>query len=103
MVSVSTTKQQYKKATLFFSQDSATIATVILVMDKLDNKINRQTKQPLHAVVVSAMQLAKNKIDRYSRIYQMSITLLWICSVPELVIRHIIFFLHVSPSSWSQT
>ena len=41
-------------------------------MDKLDNKMNKQTKQPLHPAVVSAMKLAKNKMDRYWKITDLS-------------------------------
>ncbi|KAF8551892.1 hypothetical protein OG21DRAFT_1512215, partial [Imleria badia] len=72
---------QYKKAMLFFSQDSATIAAVIPAMDKLDQKMNQQTKKPLHSAVVSAMQLSKNKMDRYwqmtdlSKAYRVAIVL----------------------------
>ena len=65
-------RQQYKKATIFFSKDSASIAAVIPAMDKLDNKMNKQTKQPLHPAVVSAMKLAKNKMDRYWKITDLS-------------------------------
>jgi hypothetical protein len=41
-------------------------------MDKLDHKMNRQTNQPLHPAVVSAMQLATNKMDRYWKITDLS-------------------------------
>ncbi|KIJ17296.1 hypothetical protein PAXINDRAFT_47510, partial [Paxillus involutus ATCC 200175] len=64
--------QQYKQATLFFSQDSATIAAVIPAMDKLDNKLNWQMKNDYHPAVISAMQLAKNKMDRYWQITDLS-------------------------------
>ncbi|KAG1734950.1 uncharacterized protein EDB91DRAFT_1056617 [Suillus paluster] len=60
------------KATLFFSQDSATITAVILAMDKLNNKLNQQMKEPYHSAVISAMQLAKNKMDRYWKITDLS-------------------------------
>ncbi|KAG2359092.1 hypothetical protein BDR07DRAFT_1215337, partial [Suillus spraguei] len=63
---------QYKKATLFFSQDSATIAAVTPAMDKLDSKLNKQTKEAYHPAVVSAMQLAKNKMDCYWKITDLS-------------------------------
>ncbi|KAG1831392.1 hypothetical protein EV424DRAFT_1534481 [Suillus variegatus] len=62
---VATFLSQYKKATLFFSQDSASIAAVIPVIDKLDSKLNQQTKDSYHPAVILAMQLAKNKMDRY--------------------------------------
>jgi hypothetical protein len=67
-ISLISIHQQYKKATLFFSQDSATIAAVIPAMDKLDSKLNQQTKEAYHPAVISAMQLAKNKMDRYWKI-----------------------------------
>ncbi|KAG1745491.1 uncharacterized protein EDB91DRAFT_1080391 [Suillus paluster] len=67
-----TIAKQYKKATLFFSQDSATIAAMIPAMDKLDSKLNQQTKKAYHPAVVSAMQLAKNKMDRYWKITDLS-------------------------------
>ena len=63
---------QYKKATVFFSQDLASITAVIPAMDKLDNKMNKQTKQPLHPTVIFAMKLAKNKMDRYWKITDLS-------------------------------
>ncbi|KAG2079077.1 hypothetical protein BDR04DRAFT_968563, partial [Suillus decipiens] len=63
---------QYKKATLFFSQDSASIAAVIPAMDKLDSKLNQQTKDSYHPAVISAMQLAKNKMDCYWKITDLS-------------------------------
>ncbi|KAG1793635.1 uncharacterized protein HD556DRAFT_1443423 [Suillus plorans] len=63
---------QYKKATLFFSQDSATITAVIPAMDKLNSKLNQQTKEPYHPAVISAMHLAKNKIDCYWKITDLS-------------------------------
>ena len=65
-------RQQYKKATVFFLQDSASIAAVIPAMDKLENKMNKQSKQPLHPTVISAMKLAKNKMDRYWKITDLS-------------------------------
>ncbi|KIK80376.1 hypothetical protein PAXRUDRAFT_57969, partial [Paxillus rubicundulus Ve08.2h10] len=64
--------QQYKQATLFFSQDLATIAAVIPAMNKLDNKLNQQMKNDYHPAVISAMQLVKNKMDQYWQITDLS-------------------------------
>jgi hypothetical protein len=58
--------QQYKKATLFLSQDSATIAAIIPAMDKLDSKLNQQMKKAYHPAVVSAPQTFIAIIDQSS-------------------------------------
>ncbi|KAG1895341.1 uncharacterized protein F5891DRAFT_960282, partial [Suillus fuscotomentosus] len=55
----------YKKATLFFSQDSASIAAVIPAMDKLDCRLNPHTRNPYHPAIKAAMKLACKKINRY--------------------------------------
>lgn len=57
--------QTYKKATLFFSLDSASIAAVIPAMDKLDNQLNPQTKKPYHSAIKAAMKLTRKKINCY--------------------------------------
>jgi CRISPR/Cas system endoribonuclease Cas6 (RAMP superfamily) len=57
--------QMYKKATLFFSQDSATIAAVVPAMDRLNNHLNPHTKQLYHPAIQAAMKLARNKINHY--------------------------------------
>ena len=64
--------QQYKNATLYFSSDSANIATVIPAMDRIDNKLNTQTKQPIHPAIVSAMKLARRKLNRYYSLTDLS-------------------------------
>jgi hypothetical protein len=55
----------YKKAMLFFSQDLASIATVIPAMDKLDTHLNPCTQQSYHPAILAAMKLARNKINQY--------------------------------------
>ncbi|KAG1731341.1 uncharacterized protein EDB91DRAFT_1058809 [Suillus paluster] len=55
----------YKKATLFFYQDSASIATVIPAMDKLDSHLNPHTRNPYHPAIKAAMKLARKKINHY--------------------------------------
>jgi hypothetical protein len=60
-----TSSQQYKRATLFFSQDSAGIAAVIPAMDRLSSNLNPSTKQTYHKSIIAAMRLARKKLDRY--------------------------------------
>ena len=55
--------QKYKKATVFFSQDSASITVVIPAMDKLDSHFNHTTK-PYHPMIQAAMKLT-HKIKNY--------------------------------------
>ena len=57
--------QQYKKVTLFFLQDSASIAGIIPAMDRLDNTLNPSTKAAYHPAIIVAMVLASKKINRY--------------------------------------
>ena len=57
--------QQYKKATLFFSQDSASIAAVIPAMDKLTNHLHPSSNESYHVSIIAAMKLARKKLDRY--------------------------------------
>ena len=70
--------EQYKKATLYFSSDSASICAVIPAMDRIDNKLNVHTNKPFHPAIVSAMKLARLKLNRYysltnlSSIYQIA-------------------------------
>jgi hypothetical protein len=70
--------QQYKRATLFFSQDSASVAAIIPAMDKLDNNLNPNTKTTYHPAILAAMKLARRKINRYysitdaSSVYRMA-------------------------------
>jgi len=57
--------QTYKKATIFFSHDTASIAAVIPAMDKLDSHLNPHTKRPYHSAIQAAMKLAQKKINCY--------------------------------------
>ena len=58
-------RQQYKKATLFFSKDSAGIAAVIPAMDKLNSTFDPQTKKAYHPAIKAAMKLGHAKLNRY--------------------------------------
>lgn len=62
----------YKKATLFFSQDSASVASVIPAMDKLDTHLNPGTQKSYHHAIQAAMKLARKKINRYYSITDLS-------------------------------
>jgi hypothetical protein len=64
--------QQYKRATLFFSQDSASAAAIIPAMDKLDNNLNPDTKRTYHPAILAAMKLARQKINCYYLITDVS-------------------------------
>ena len=44
-------RQTYKKATIYFSQDGASIAGVIPAMDKLDGHLNLCTKKQYHPAI----------------------------------------------------
>jgi hypothetical protein len=57
--------ETYKKATIFFSQNSASVAAVIPAMDKLDSHLNPASKTPYHPAIQAAMKLARKKINRY--------------------------------------
>ncbi|KAG1779316.1 hypothetical protein EV702DRAFT_966389 [Suillus placidus] len=57
--------ETYKKATLFFSQDSVSIAVVIPAMDKLDSHLNPHTRSPYHPAIKATMKLACKKINHY--------------------------------------
>ena len=59
------TSQIYKKATVFFSHDSAGIAAVIPAMDKIMNSLNPQTKEPYHSAILAAIKLAQKKMNQY--------------------------------------
>ncbi|KAH9952782.1 hypothetical protein BC827DRAFT_1096363, partial [Russula dissimulans] len=56
---------QYKNATLFFSQDSTSVAAIIPAMDCLTDSLNQQTRKTHHPAITAAMKLAHKKIDRY--------------------------------------
>jgi len=52
-------------ATLYYSQDSASIAGVIPAMDTLTSNLDPETKQPYHPSILAAMTLARKKMNRY--------------------------------------
>jgi hypothetical protein len=52
-------------ATLYYSQDSASIAGVIPAMDTLTSNLDPDTKQPYHPSILAAMTLARKKMNRY--------------------------------------
>ncbi|KIK73238.1 hypothetical protein PAXRUDRAFT_178948, partial [Paxillus rubicundulus Ve08.2h10] len=54
-----------EQAMLFFSQDSASIAAIILAMDKLNDYLNDATDEDYHPAIKTAMSLAQNKMDQY--------------------------------------
>jgi hypothetical protein len=57
--------EKYKKATVFFSQDGASVAAVIPAMDKLDNHLNPAMNKPYDPAIQAAMKLACKKLNRY--------------------------------------
>src|SRR5713101_5422514 len=65
---------QYKNMTLFFSQDSASIAAVIPVMDRISNHLNSQTGKAYHPSITAAMKLARKKMDCYYSLTDSSMT-----------------------------
>ena len=52
-------------ATLYFSQDLASITGVILAMDTLTNMLDPETKMPYHPSILTAMMFARKKMDHY--------------------------------------
>jgi hypothetical protein len=65
---------QYKNATLFFSQDSASVAAVIPAMDRISNHLNYKTGKAYHPSIAVAMKLARKKMDRYYSLTDSSTT-----------------------------
>jgi hypothetical protein len=58
--------QMFKKATLFFSQDTTcTIASVIPTMDKIEDLLLARSPCSLHPAIRSAMLLAQSTMNRY--------------------------------------
>jgi hypothetical protein len=57
--------KQYKKATLFFSCDAASIASIIPAMDKLNSGLNPLSKHEYHPAIKATMRLAHAKMNRY--------------------------------------
>ncbi|KAF8236336.1 hypothetical protein L208DRAFT_1122366, partial [Tricholoma matsutake] len=54
-----------KNATLFFSQDLASIVAVIPTMDRLTDSLNQQTGKAYHPSIMVVMKLACKKMDWY--------------------------------------
>ena len=77
--------------TLFFLQDSASIAAVIPAMDKLDSHLNPCTQQPYHPAIQAAMKLARNKINRYYLMMDL-LSVYWIAMGKY---EYIVFAFHV--------
>ena len=67
-----TTFQQYKKATLYFSSNSASIVNVIPAMDKLDAQLNPRKKTVYHPAIIATMSLARKKLNRYYELTDLS-------------------------------
>jgi hypothetical protein len=65
---------QYKNTTLFFSQDSASVAAVIPAMDWLTDSLNQQTGKSYHPSITAAMKLARKKMDQYYSLTDLSNT-----------------------------
>src|SRR6266852_5782140 len=65
---------QYKNATLFFSQDSTSVAAVIPAMNHILNHLNSQTGKAYHPSITAAMKLARKKMDHYYSLTDSSIT-----------------------------
>jgi hypothetical protein len=51
--------------TLFFSQDSASVSTIIPAMDWITNSLNSQTGKMYHPSLMAAMKFMHKKMDRY--------------------------------------
>ena len=51
--------------TLFFSQDSATVTTIIPAMDWITSNLNHQTGKVYHPSFIAAMKLTYKKMDQY--------------------------------------
>ena len=64
--------QQYKRATVFFSHDSASIAAVIPAMDKLTSNLSPSSKVLYHRSILAAMKLARRKLNRYYSLTDLS-------------------------------
>ncbi len=65
---------QYKNATLFFSQDSASIAAIIPAMDRISNHLNSQTRKAYHPSITAAMKLTCKKMNHYYSLTDSSTT-----------------------------
>ena len=68
-----TVLKKYKKATVFFSQDGASVAAVILAMDKIDNHLNPTMKKPYHPAIQAVMKLVCKKLNQYYSMTDLSL------------------------------
>ena len=57
--------KRFKKATLFFSKDSASVAAVIPAMDKLTDDLDAKSEKTFHPSIIAALKLARKKLNRY--------------------------------------
>ena len=73
--------KQFKQATLYFSQDNASVAAVIPAMDHITKGLDPRTKKPYHPAIVAALKLARNKMNRY---YSLTDTSIMYCIVMVL-------------------
>ena len=55
--------KQFKQATLYFSQDNASVAAVIPAMDRITKGLDPRTKKLYHPAIVTALKLAGNKMN----------------------------------------
>jgi hypothetical protein len=65
--------QKYKKATVFFSKDNASIAAIIPAMDKLDAMLQVNLKQMIHLAIKAAVKFAKAKLNCYYSLTDLSL------------------------------
>ena len=52
---LATVLKQFKQATLYFSQDNASIAAVILTMNHITKGLDPHTKKPFHCSIVDPL------------------------------------------------
>jgi hypothetical protein len=57
---------------MFFSKDTANIAAIIQAMDKLDARLQSNSKQKIHPVIKAAMKFAKAKLNCYYSLTDLS-------------------------------
>lgn len=57
---------------MYFSCESASITAIIPAMDRLSASLNCETLTTYHPAIVTAMKLAKKKMDRYYSLTDLS-------------------------------
>ena len=77
--------EKYKKTTVFFSQDGASVAAVIPAMDKIDNHLNSTTKKPYHPAIQAAMKLTCKKLIQW-QIFLWHTGLQWVTKFDSFLI-----------------